>query len=253
MTTKNLLTTTALSLLLATSVAAQTDTGTTPPAQDPAMTAPADDAAPMANDSMTDAAPQTLEEMTVGDLTGTDVMDANGDSIGSIRDVVQGAGEAEAVVGIGGFLGIGRYDVALPLSDLNYNAADQVISVTLTREELEAMPEYDGADIEPLPADVQLSTLIVDTAPAGAPATDAPATTTPAPAAPATDAPATDAPATDAPMTDAPATDAPATDAPATDAPATTDPMEEEGTTGGDTMETDTDMDTDTDTPTTND
>ncbi len=246
MTTKTLLTSTALSLLLATSVAAQTDTGTTPPANDPAMTAPADGAAPMANDGMMDAEPQTLEEMTVGDLTGTDVMDANGDSIGSIRDVVQGVGEAEAVVGIGGFLGIGRYDVALPISDLNYNAADRVISVTLTREELEAMPEYDGADIEPLPADVQLSTLIVDTAPAGAPTTDAPATTAPAPA---TDAPATDAPATDAPATDAPATDAPATDAPATDAPATTDPMEEEGTTGGDTMETD----TDTDAPTTTD
>ena len=222
------LTTTALTLLLATPVVAQTD-ATTPPAGEPGMNQPVDGAAPMgADDAMTQ--PQSLSEMTVGDLTGTDVVDATGDSIGSIRDVVQGMGEAEAVIGIGGFLGIGRYDVALPLSDLSFNAADQVISVSMTREELEAMPEYDGADIEPLPDDVQLSTLIDDTPEAGAPT----GTT-------GTDAPATDVPATDAPATDAPATDAPATDAPATDMPADDTTTDELGVDD----EMDTDVDTD--------
>lgn len=199
MTTKTFLTTTALGLLLATSTVAQTTTETPPaPAED---TAPTDGTAPMADDMMTDAdmmEPQTLEEMTVGDLTGTDVIDANGDSIGSIQNVVQGGTEAEAVVGIGGFLGIGRYDVALPLSDLNYNPEDQSISVTLTREELEALPEYTETDVEPLPAETPLSSMIM--APA---ATDAPTTT---------DAPATDAPAMDAPAMDAPAMDDPAMD-----------------------------------------
>lgn len=241
------LTTTALTLLLATPVVAQTDTGT-PPAGEPGMNQPLDGAAPMgADDAMTQ--PQSLSEMTVGDLTGTDVVDATGDSIGSIRDVVQGMGEAEAVIGIGGFLGIGRYDVALPLSDLSFNAADQVISVSMTREELEAMPEYDGADIEPLPDDVQLSTLIDDTPEAGAPTgttgTDAPATDAPATDAPATDAPVTDAPATDAPATDAPATEAPAADAPATDAPVTDMPADDTTT---DELGVDDEMDTDVDT-----
>jgi hypothetical protein len=178
MTIKTLMTTSALSLLLATSAIAQT--GTT--------TAPADTTVPMAGDSATDTmAPQSLSEMTVGDLNGTDVMDANGDNIGKITDVVQGTSEGEAVLGIGGFLGIGRYDVALPLSDLSYNAQDRVISVSLTREELEAMPEYDGTDREPLPADTQLSTLMDDT---------------PDAAAPVTNVPETDAPVTDAPVTD---------------------------------------------------
>lgn len=226
MTLKNLMTTTALSLLLATSVVAQTGSGTT---------APADGTAPVATDGMTDAdsmAPQSLSEMTVGDLNGTDVKDANGESIGAITDVVQGMSEGEAVVGIGGFLGIGQYDVALPLSELSYNAADEVISVSLMREELEAMPEYDGTDKEPLPPETQLSTLMDETPDAAA--TDAPATDAPVTDAPATDAPATDAPATDAPATDAPATDAPATDAPATDTPATDE------TEADDTLETDT-------------
>lgn len=222
------LTTTALTLLLATPVIAQTDTGT-PPAGEPAMNQPVDGTAPMGgDDAMTQ--PQSLSEMTVGDLTGTDVMDAAGDSIGSVRDVVQGMGEAEAVIGIGGFLGIGRYDVALPLSELSFNAADQVISVSMTREELEAMPEYDGADIEPLPNDVQLSTLIDDTPDAGAPT----GTT-------GTDAPATDAPATDAPATGAPATDAPATDMPAEDT--STDDPGADDLGDNDTMDTDTDTD----------
>lgn len=222
------LTTTALTLLLATPVIAQTDTGT-PPAGEPAMNQPVDGTAPMGgDDAMTQ--PQSLSEMTVGDLTGTDVMDAAGDSIGSVRDVVQGMGEAEAVIGIGGFLGIGRYDVALPLSELSFNAADQVISVSMTREELEAMPEYDGADIEPLPNDVQLSTLIDDTPDAGAPT----GTT-------GTDAPTTDAPATDAPATDAPATGAPATDMPAEDT--STDDPGADDLGDNDTMDTDTDTD----------
>lgn len=222
------LTTTALTLLLATPVVAQTDTGTQP-AGEPAMNQPVDGTAPMGgDDAMTQ--PQSLSEMTVGDLTGTDVMDAAGDSIGSVRDVVQGMGEAEAVIGIGGFLGIGRYDVALPLSELSFNAADQVISVSMTREELEAMPEYDGADIEPLPNDVQLSTLIDDTPDAGAPT----GTT-------GTDSPATDAPATDAPATGAPATDAPATDMPAEDT--NTDDPGADDLGDNDTMDTDTDTD----------
>jgi hypothetical protein len=183
MTIKTLMTTSALSLLLATSAIAQTDS----------TTAPADSTVPMAGDSAIDTmAPQSLSEMTVGDLNGTDVMDANSDKIGNITDVVQGTNEGQAVLGIGGFLGIGQYDVALSLSDLTYNAEDQVISVSLTREELEAMPEYDGTDREPLPADTRLSTLMDDTPDAAAPTTDAPAT----------DAPATDAPATDAPATD---------------------------------------------------
>lgn len=227
MLSNKFLTTTALTLLLATPIVAQTGTAT-PPADEPAMNQQADDAAPLgADDTMTQ--PQSLSEMTVGDLTGTDVVDATGDSIGSILDVVQGTGEGEAVIGIGGFLGIGRYDVALPLSDLSFNAADGVISVSMTREELEAMPEHDGADIEPLPEDVQLSTLMDDTPRAGEP------TGTTGTDAPVTDMPATDAPAADAPAADAPATDTPATDMPATDMPATDMPTDDTSTDDADT------------------
>lgn len=215
MTMKNILTTTALSMLLATTAIAQTGTGTT---------APTDGTAPMATDTQV-MEPQSLSEMTVADLNGTDVIDANGDIIGNITDVIQGPSEGEVIIGIGGFLGIGQYDVAMGLSDLSFNAEEQAISVSMTREELEALPEYDATDMEALPPETQVSTLMADEAPAGA-------TTAPATDAPATDMPATDAPATDAPATDMPATDAPTDAAPETDAdpmaPTATDPAPED-------------------------
>jgi hypothetical protein len=202
------MTSTALGLLLATSVSAQTGTGTPAPTTPapattaPDTTAPAGGGAPMAPDAGA-VAPQSLSEMTVGDLNGTDVMDATGDKIGTIKDVVQGPGAGEAVIGIGGFLGFGQYEVALPLRDLSYEAEVEAIAVTMTREELEAKPEYDAAGRESLPSDTQLATLMQG-GDAGTPAGDAPA---------ALDAPVTEAPALQAPVTDeTPADEVPQTD-----------------------------------------
>lgn len=58
----------------------------------------------------------------VTDLEGKDVEDANGDNIGDITDVlVNEKGEVIAVlVGVGGFLGIGRKDVAVSMSALQF-------------------------------------------------------------------------------------------------------------------------------------
>ena len=180
MTIKTLMTTSALSLLLATAAVAQTADSTAP-----APAPMAGDSAPMDSTAGIDpAAPQDLSEMTVGDLTGTDVIDANGDSIGTINDVVQGPAAGEAVVGIGGFLGIGRHDVALPLGDLSYDPETGAVLVDLTRETLEAMPEHDSAARESLPAETQLAMLLPDHAAPVTPAAPAPAPQAPAAVAP---------------------------------------------------------------------
>lgn len=211
MTLKMFMTTTALGLVLATSALAQsgTDAGT-----GTTTTAPAESTAPTATNEGA-VVPSSLSGMTVGDLNGTDVIDASGETIGTIKQVVQGPGAAEAVVGIGGFLGLGQYEVALPLNDLSYEAEAEAIAVTLTREELEAKPEYDAAGRETLPADTQLATLMEDDAPL--PAGDAPAGDAPA----ELDGPVTEAPAMQAPPSDGATTDAPMNNAPVEDAPAT--------------------------------
>ena len=56
-------------------------------------------------------------DVAVADLLGMKVLvDGDGD-IGEIEDLVRSSGEVMAVVGVGGFLGLGEHDVALPLAE----------------------------------------------------------------------------------------------------------------------------------------
>jgi sporulation protein YlmC with PRC-barrel domain len=71
-------------------------------------------------------------QMMASSLIGTTVMGANNESIGDINDViVDRSGQAMAVViGVGGFLGIGEKDVAVPFSALEFNAGPATASTT---------------------------------------------------------------------------------------------------------------------------
>ena len=102
------------------------------------------------------------------------------------------------------------------MSELTYEAETEAIAVTLTREELEAEPEYDPAGQESLPADTQLTTLMGG-ADASSPAAEAPADPETDLDGPVTEAPAMEAPPTDGATTEAPMNNAPVADAPATD------------------------------------
>jgi hypothetical protein len=100
-----------------------------------------------------------LAGMTVGDLTGTSVVAVNGDRIGEVDAVIETPEGGKAIVGVGGFLGIGERDVALALSDLTYSTEADQLNIDLDREALEQMPEA-PEDAERLPDDTQLSTLM---------------------------------------------------------------------------------------------
>ena len=67
-------------------------------------------------------------QMMASDLIGTRVISANNESIGDINDViVDRNGQAvAAVIGVGGFLGIGEKDVAVPFSSLEFATSEQV-------------------------------------------------------------------------------------------------------------------------------
>ena len=63
--------------------------------------------------------PSGLWSMNVGDLEGKEVVNANGDAIGEVENVVRGAdNEIYAIVPVGGILNIGARDVAISLSEL---------------------------------------------------------------------------------------------------------------------------------------
>ena len=61
----------------------------------------------------------------------------DGEAIGEVDYVIEGENGLEAVIGIGGFLGLGEYTVALPLSDfeLNEDYSAFVLGTTQRRAE----------------------------------------------------------------------------------------------------------------------
>lgn len=172
----------------------------------------------------------SIEEMTVGDIVGQKVYDPNGDSIGKIDYIVGQGGGADAVIGIGGFLGIGKYTVALPLEEFTYDAEQQMVQLDTTKEVLKEHPEFDTSDIEGLPDETPLADLVASSEPA---ASD---TTADDSAISADDATGDDMTGDDTSMSDDPATegDTSMEDGAATDEGATTDDgatMDDETTT----------------------
>lgn len=86
-------------------------------------------------------------DMRASRLIGTSVMNSAGESIGDINEIVlqQDGKVAAVVVGVGGFLGMGEREVAIPFSSLKM-AADangtSTITVDATRDALSGAPAW---------------------------------------------------------------------------------------------------------------
>jgi hypothetical protein len=152
---KKLFGTTALVALLAAGpVLAQDATTPTEPAMPPAATTPAEPVAPPA--ATTAATPAeagrfiVLENGTTdwlaSNLIGSTVYSGTDENLGKIVDILAtDAGQVKAVViGVGGFLGIGRKDVAVAPATLDRVKVDNGIKFVLatSKEELNAAPEF---------------------------------------------------------------------------------------------------------------
>jgi sporulation protein YlmC with PRC-barrel domain len=90
------------------------------------------------------------EYLTTEKLTGARVYDANDEWIGDVGELVLTAdGQiTDAVIDVGGFLGIGEKPVALKLTDIDIlrnEAGDDVrVYVSLTKDQLNELPRFDG-------------------------------------------------------------------------------------------------------------
>ena len=79
---------------------------------------------------------------------GSSVYTGSDENIGDINDIIfddKGAIQA-VVVGVGGFLGMGEKDVALPLSKINVTKDENnamKLTIQASREELDAAPAFD--------------------------------------------------------------------------------------------------------------
>lgn len=83
-------------------------------------------------------------------VIGTNVYNTSGEKIGSIEDVMldkTSNGIMFAVIGFGGFLGIGEKYHAIPWSALDYEKNQGGYVVPFSREQLEAAPAYSINDL----------------------------------------------------------------------------------------------------------
>jgi len=182
----------AAALMTSTALApAFAQTNNAAPATPAAPTAPAETntmaPAPSAGSDMSAAGDATYlteqseTQVSANDYIGKQIYNANNESIGDVNDLIleENGGIVAAVVGVGGFLGIGEKDVALPMSKISMardaeNNNDVRLTSTETAEALQSAPEFKTL------ADKQAATDATTTSSTTAPATPA------APAAPAT-------------------------------------------------------------------
>ncbi len=78
-------------------------------------------------------------------VIGTDVYNTQGERIGTIQDVMlekESNGIMFAVIGFGGFLGIGEKYHAIPWSTLDYEKSRAGYVVPFTKEQLQAAPAH---------------------------------------------------------------------------------------------------------------
>lgn len=182
----------AAALMTSTALApAFAQTNNAAPATPAAPTAPAETntmaPAPSAGSDMSAAGDATYlteqseTQVSANDYIGKQIYNANNESIGDVNNLIleENGGIVAAVVGVGGFLGIGEKDVALKMSKISMardaeKNNDVRLTTTETAEALQSAPEFKTL------ADKQAATDATTTSSTTAPATPA------APAAPAT-------------------------------------------------------------------
>jgi sporulation protein YlmC with PRC-barrel domain len=95
---------------------------------------------------------QSETQMSANDYIGKAIYNGENNSIGDVNDIIieQNGGIAAVVVGVGGFLGIGEKNVALPMSKvtMSRDAENQDVRLTTTEtaEALKSAPEFQTLD-----------------------------------------------------------------------------------------------------------
>ncbi len=157
---RKLLASTAIATVVATGAYAQMTT--TEPAAEPVMEMEQQEV-------QIERAPGHLASNIIGQRVYNSVAD-DAENIGSVNDIVLGiSGEADQVIiGVGGFLGLGRRDVAIDYNELEWVERDGQwwLVANMTREQLEAAPEFDKTAYDPalgLPPESDDDVAITDT------------------------------------------------------------------------------------------
>jgi sporulation protein YlmC with PRC-barrel domain len=130
---KQLLSGSALALLLVTGIASA-----------PSMAADDKAATPAGDSKMTTALPTGAH--AISDYYQQAVYDEKDNKIGDVSDLLVGSGGKidSAMVGVGGFLGVGEKNVAIPFDSLKVVEKDgkRYLQLSTTKEALQSAPGY---------------------------------------------------------------------------------------------------------------
>jgi len=91
----------------------------------------------------------SIDEVTNMDLVGARVYDLNDEWIGEVSELlVQSNQITDAVIDVGGFLGLGEKPVVVTLTNLSFQQGENAMGdvrvyVEMTEAELNAMPAYE--------------------------------------------------------------------------------------------------------------
>ena len=98
---------------------------------------------------------QVAGGISAEELVGRNVVNRQGENVGEVEGVViqPKKKEVHAVISVGGFLGIGDREVAIPLKELEIGQDNVTLMSQQTKEDLQALPEYDKNEWQPWKAD----------------------------------------------------------------------------------------------------
>ena len=90
-----------------------------------------------------------LAAMPASDVIGADVVNAEGQTVADIVDLVKKTGEEDlyAVLSVGGFLGIGDKKVVVPINDLDVTQDGQIVMANASEDQLKSMPHLRGGGL----------------------------------------------------------------------------------------------------------
>lgn len=98
---------------------------------------------------------QSSDDLLGGWVIGAAVDSPTGERIGSIDDILIDADAGEIIAGIvsvGGFLGFGAKDIAVDWGEFEINWDAREVTLSMTRDEMEAMDAFEYRDREFIPA-----------------------------------------------------------------------------------------------------
>jgi len=108
-------------------------------------------AAPVAGSTLIGVSVTELRDVTLGwstkhQLLGESVFNAKSEQIGTIDDVIIAPDKSAsyAIIGAGGFLGMDKHDVAIPVAQIRLVGGKFVLAGA-TKDALEAMPAFEYA------------------------------------------------------------------------------------------------------------